>query len=52
MFKEWFDRTNKQLDKVIGKTRETKQRLAYLQYQAQQPRLATEADVGPDTKTR
>ena len=62
ILEETFDRMDKKIDrmtscfdrrlnKLIGKTRETKQRLADLQDQAQQSRLATKADVDPDTKT-
>ena len=36
----------------MEKTRETNQRLAGLLHGVQQPRLAKEADVTPDTKTR
>ena len=41
-----FDRKDKRLQET-----ENNQRLAGLQHQAQQPRLATEAVVKPDTKT-
>ena len=47
-----FDRHDKKLEDLTGMMRATNQRLADLQHQAQQPRLATEADVDPDTKTR
>ena len=52
MLKERFDRLDKQLDELVGKMTETNQRLADLQYETRQPRLATETDVEPDTKTR
>ena len=51
ILQERFGRSDKQLDGLIGKTRETKQRLADLQYEARQPRLNAEADVQPDPKT-
>ena len=47
-----FDRQNKKLDELTGMVRATNQYLADLQLQAQQPRLATETGVEPDTKTR
>ena len=43
---------DKQLVELIGIMRATNQRLTNLQHQAQQPRLATEADVKPDMKIR
>ena len=49
---ELFDRTDAHLGKLTGMMKRTTQRRAGLQHQAQQPRLATEADVRPDTKTR
>ena len=47
-----FDRQDKKLNELIGKMKVTKQRLAGLQHQAQQPRLTTEGDVKTDKKTR
>ena len=47
-----FDQQDKALDDLTEKMRETRQRLAGLEQQTRQPRLATEADVKPDTKTR
>ena len=52
MLEELFDRSDKQLDELKRKMGETNQRLADLQHEAWQPRLATEADVEPDTKIR
>ena len=52
MVKERFDKSDRKLDDLIEKTRETNRRLAGLVHRAQQPRLATEADVKSDTKTR
>ena len=40
---------SKRTDRLL---RETKQRLAGFEHDARQPRLATEADVESDTKTR
>ena len=39
-------------DEHMEKIRETRQRLAGFEHNARQPRLAMEADVKPDTKTR
>ena len=54
MFEERFDRMNKNLDKtfdgLMETTRETKQHLEALEYEAWQPRLAMEADVKSSTK--
>ena len=41
-----------QLDEIMEKTRETNRCLAGMLHGAQQPRLAKEVDVLPDTKTR
>ena len=51
MVKERFDRSYKQFDDLTEKMRVTNQRLAGLEHEARQPRLATKADVEPDTKT-
>ena len=42
----------RRLDVLVEKTRETNRRLADLQYHAQQPCLAAEANVEPCTKGR
>ena len=47
-----FKRHEKRLGELTGEVRVTDQRLAELQHEAQQPRLATEADVESDMKTR
>ena len=47
-----FDRQDKQLVKLTEEMGAANQRLAGLQHEARQPRVATEADVKPDTKTR
>ena len=47
-----FDRRDKKLGQLTEKIRETNQRLSGLEHKARQPRLATEADVEPSTKTR
>ena len=56
MFEERFDRMNKNLDKtfdgLMEKTRDRKQRLAGLEHEARQPRLAMGADIETDKKTR
>ena len=52
MIKEPYDESDMKLDKLAEKMRESKQRLAGLKQEAQQPRLAMEADVKSDTKTR
>ena len=46
--KSHFYRQDKKLGKLTEKMRATNQRLADLQHQAQQPHLATEADVEPN----
>ena len=51
---KYFDRKRGHIDQRfenMEKENKNNQRLAGLQHQAQQPRLATEADVKPDTKT-
>ena len=48
----YLDRQHKQLVKLTEKLGATNQHLAGLQHKARQPRVATEADVKPDTKTR
>ena len=50
--KEGFDKMGKHLEKLTGTMNRTKQFLARLQLQVQQPRLAAEADVKPDVRTR
>ena len=52
LLKQGFNKLNKHLDKLTVKIRATNQHLSGLQLQAQQPRLAAEADVKPGTKTR
>ena len=49
LLEERFDRSDKQLDQLLGKRRATNQRLAD---RIQQPRLTTEADVDQTLKTR
>ena len=49
---ERFDRSDKEFDGLTEKMRDETQRFAGLQHEARQTRLATEADVEPDTKTR
>ena len=46
------DGSDKQFDDLTEKMRDTNQCLAGLQHEARQPRLAAEADIEPDTKTR
>ena len=45
-----FDQQDEKLDELTKKMRETRQRLAGLEQEARQPRLATEGDVEPDTR--
>ena len=52
IIKERFDRSDKQFDELAENIRVTNQRLAGLEHEARQPRLAKETDVEPDTKTR
>ena len=53
IIQEQSDRSdNKQFDYLTENMRVTNQRLACLVHDSRQPRLATEADVEPDTKTR
>ena len=52
ILKARLDRSDKQLDELIGKVQTTNQRVSRLQYGAQQLRLATEVEVNSDTKTR
>ena len=52
MKKSGFDQPDKKLDEPVEKTRGTRQRSASLEEDARQPRLAMEADVISDTKTR
>ena len=49
--KSHFDRQDEKLDGRMEKTKETRQRLADLEEDAWQPRLAMKADVKTDTKT-
>ena len=51
MMKEQFNESYRELDELAEKIRETRQRLAGLEQDAQQPRLATVADVPFETKT-
>ena len=48
----YFDQQDKRLDELTEKMREARQRLAGLNQEARQSRLATEADIEADTKTR
>ena len=50
--KSHFDQLEKKLDEKVEEMRETDQRLASLEHDAGQPRLAMEADGQADTKTR
>ena len=50
--KSHFDQLEKKLDEMVEMTRGTSQRLAGLEQDARPPRLAMEADVQADTKTR
>ena len=52
MIKEQFEESDRKLDEFTEKMRETNRRLAGLLHGAQQSRLAMEADVKSDTKTR
>ena len=47
-----FDQQDGKMDERMDMTRGTRQRSAGLEQEARQPRLATEADVKSDTKTR
>ena len=47
-----LSRMKSHLDDLVKKVRETRQRLAGLEYGARKSRLTMEADVTPDTKTR
>ena len=47
-----FDQQNKTSVELTDEMRATNERLAGLEHEARQPRLATEADVEPGTKTR
>ena len=46
-----FGRSDRKLDELTEKMRATRQRLAGLEQDTRQPRLAMEADVPTDTKT-
>ena len=50
--KNRFGQQKKTLDEMVEEMRETYQRLASLEQDARQPRLAMEADVQADRKTR
>ena len=50
--KSHFGQREKNLDKLLEEMRETKQRVASLEHDARQRRLAIEADVPADDKTR
>ena len=52
IMQSYFDQHDEKLDKLTEKTRETRQRLAGLEQEVRQPRLATKANVESDTKTR
>ena len=52
LIKNYFDQQDKKLDELMERTREIRQRLAGLEQEARQPRLATEADVPTDKQTR
>ena len=52
MIKNLFDISNRKLDELTEEIRATKQRLVGMKQDARPPRLATEADVLTDTKTR
>ena len=47
---ERFDRSDKQFDDLTENMRVANQRSACLEHEAREPRLATEADIEPDTK--
>ena len=51
-FDRQLNRMKSYFDDFTEKMRETGQRLTGLEHEARQPRLAMEADVTPDTKTR
>ena len=51
LMKSRFDQQERELDEFMEMMRETKQRLAGLEQDTQQPRFAIEADVQADTKT-
>ena len=50
--KSHFDPQEKKLDKLMGMTKGTNQRVASLEQDTRQPRLAMEADGQADIKTR
>ena len=52
MVKELFDKSDKKMDKHAQEVRATNQRCPSLEQDARQPRLAVEADVQADKKTR
>ena len=52
MIKELFDKPEGKLDELMEEMRAVKQRLAGLEQEARQPRLATEADIPVEIKTR
>ena len=51
MINELFDESKRNLDELTEEMRATKQRLAGLEQEALQPRLAMKAGVKSDTKT-
>ena len=52
MIEELFDRSDRKFDELTGEMRGTRRRVASLEEDARQPRLAMEADGPSDTKTR
>ena len=52
MFEELIDESDSKMDELAGEMRDIEQRLASLEHHARQPRLAMEADVPADKKTR
>ena len=52
MIEELFDKSDRKMDKLAEEIRVTDQRLASLEQDARQPRLAMQADVQADKKTR
>ena len=52
MIEELFDKSDRKLNELTENLNRTNQRLASLEQDARQPRLAMEADVPADKKTR
>ena len=52
IMKSRFGQQEKKLDEIVEEMKETEHRLASLEHDARQPRLAMEADGQADTKTR